>query len=61
MLALAVAVSSSHLPAFAALVGFGFALGIVGHLVGSRTMIVTGILVIAVVTSYYVFVLQPAK
>lgn len=60
MLPLAVAVSSSNLPAFAALVGFGFLIGIIGHLIGSRTMIVTGILVIAVVTSYYVFALRPA-
>lgn len=61
MLALALAVRGSHLGAFAALVAFGFAFGVVGHVVRSRTMVITGILVIGIVTAYYVFALEPAQ
>jgi len=61
MLALALAVSNSHLGAFAALVGFGFVVGIAGHVVHSRTMVITGILIIGVVSAYYALVLEPSK
>jgi hypothetical protein len=61
VLALALAVRGSHLGAFAGLVAFGFVVGVVGHVVRSRTMIITGILIIGVVTAYYVFALEPAQ
>lgn len=61
MLLLALAVRASHLGAFAALVAFGFVLGIAGHVVRSRTMVLTGILVIGMVTAYYALVLEPAR
>jgi uncharacterized membrane protein (UPF0136 family) len=58
---LAVAVRSSHLGLFAALLGFGFLLGVVGHIIRSRALIIAGILVIGLVSAYYVFALQPAQ
>jgi hypothetical protein len=59
MLAPAAAVASTNLGVIAALVAFGFVLGIVGHLVRSQTMVVTGILVVAGVSCYFAFVLRP--
>jgi uncharacterized membrane protein SpoIIM required for sporulation len=38
----------------------GFLIGIFGHIIKSRTLIITGILVIGLVSAYYVFALQPA-
>ena len=61
MLLLALTVRASHLGAFAALVALGFVIGIVGHIVRSRTMVITGILVIGMVTAYYTLVLEPAR
>jgi hypothetical protein len=61
VLLLALTVRASHLGAFAALVGFGFLLGIAGHVVRSRTMVITGILIIGMVTAYYTLVLEPAR
>ena len=59
MLLLSVAVRSSHLGLFAAATAFGFLIGIFGHIIKSRTLIITGILIIGVVSLYYVFALQP--
>lgn len=61
LLTLAVSVGASHLGAFAALAAFGFLLGIAGHVVRSRTMVITGILVVGIVCGYYALVLEPAK
>jgi hypothetical protein len=58
---LAVAVKSSHLGLFAAVIAFGFVLGTFGHIIRSRPVIVTGILVIGVTSAYYVFLLQPGS
>lgn len=38
--------AQANLGAFAAVVGFGFLVGTIGHILRSRTMIVTGILAI---------------
>lgn len=46
MLSLGLTVRSHPLGAFAAVVAFGFVLGIVGHVVRSRTIVVTALLVI---------------
>lgn len=59
MLLLAVAVRSSHLTVFAIATALGFLIGIFGHIIKSRTLIITGILVIGAVSAYYVFALQP--
>ncbi len=61
MLALALAVRASHLGVFAGLVAFGFVLGVAGHVIRSRTMVITGILVIGLVTAVYVFALEPGQ
>lgn len=60
MLLLATAVRSSHLGLFAGVIAFGFLIGVYGHIIKSRTLIITGILVIGLVSAYYVFALQPA-
>lgn len=54
-----VAVGSSHLGPFAGVIAFGFVLGAFGHIIRSRPLILTGILVIALASAYYVFVLEP--
>jgi uncharacterized membrane protein (UPF0136 family) len=60
VLPLATAVRSSHLGLFAAAIAFGFLIGVFGHIIRSRPLILTGIIVIGAVSAYYVFVLQPA-
>jgi hypothetical protein len=54
------AVQSSHLPVFTAVLGFGLVIAVAGHIVRSRTLIITGLLVIGLVSAYFSFVLQPA-
>ena len=46
MFVLALVAGSGSLAPFAAVVGFGFLLGTIGHILRSRTIIVTGILAI---------------
>jgi hypothetical protein len=46
---------------FAVALGVGLVIGVLGHLIGSRTLIITGILVIGLVSAYFSFVLQPAR
>jgi hypothetical protein len=60
VLALAVAIHSSHIGLFAGVVAFGFVLGIFGHIIRSRTLIITGIMVIGLASTYYALVLEPA-
>ncbi|MDQ6816183.1 MAG: hypothetical protein M3018_02090 [Actinomycetota bacterium] len=57
---LGLAVKSSHLGLFAAVIALGFVLGIFGHIIRSRPLIVTGIVVVGVTSAYYVFLLEPA-
>ena len=56
---LLLAAGGSHLGVFTALLAFGVIVGVVGHIVKSRTLIITGILVIGLVSAYFSFVLQP--
>jgi hypothetical protein len=56
-----VAVKSSHLGLFAAAIAVGFVLGTFGHIIRSRPLILTGILVIALASGYYVFLLEPGS
>ena len=60
MLSLSTAVRSSHLSLFAALIALGFVIGVFGHIIKSRPLILIGIFVIGAVSTYYVFALQPA-
>jgi hypothetical protein len=57
---LLLAAASSHLGLFTAALVVGLVVGVFGHIIGSRTLIITGILVIALVSAYFSFVLQPS-
>jgi hypothetical protein len=54
------AAGSSHLGLITALLAAGLLVGVIGHIISSRALIITGILVIGVVSVYFSFVLQPA-
>jgi hypothetical protein len=53
------AAQSSHLTLFIIALAFGLVVGVFGHIIRSRTMIITGILLIGLVSAYFSFVLQP--
>ncbi len=57
---LLLAASGSHLGVFTALLALGLIVGVIGHIIKSRTLIITGILVIGLVSAYFSFVLQPS-
>ncbi len=61
MLSLAASVGSSNIGLFAGVIALGFLIGAFGHVIHSRTLILTGILVIGLVSGYYALVLEPAK
>ncbi len=44
---------------FTAVIAAGAVIGVFGHIVHSRTLILTGILVIGLTSAYFSFVLQP--
>jgi hypothetical protein len=56
---LLLASQQSQLTAFLVVLVFGLLIGVYGHLIHSRTLIVSGILVIGLVSAYFSFVLQP--
>ncbi len=56
---LVLAVQSSHLGLFTAALAAGLVIGVFGHIIHSRTLVITGILVIGLVSAYFSFVLQP--
>jgi hypothetical protein len=56
---LLLASQQSQLTAFVLVLVFGLLIGVYGHLIHSRTLIVSGILVIGLVSAYFSFVLQP--
>jgi hypothetical protein len=60
VLMLVLAVQSSHLGVFTAVLALGLVIGVFGHILKSRTLIITGILVIGLVSAYFSFVLQPS-
>jgi hypothetical protein len=41
--------------------GLGFVIGVIGHLTRSRVLILTGILIITVVSAYFAFGLRPGS
>jgi hypothetical protein len=55
------AVQSSQVNVSLVVLALGFLVGVVGHVIRSRTLILTGILVIGVVSAYFAFVLQPGS
>jgi hypothetical protein len=50
---------SSDLHATLAALAVGLVIGIFGHIIKSRALILTGIIIIGGVTAYFSFVLQP--
>ena len=46
--------ASAHLGVFVAVIALGFAIGIYGHVIRSRTLILTGIIVIGAISLYFV-------
>ncbi len=56
---LLLASQQTQLPIFIAVLVAGLLVGIYGHLIRSRALILVGILVIGLVSAYFSFVLQP--
>jgi hypothetical protein len=56
---LALASQQSQLVLFSLALALGLAVGVFGHIIKSRTLVITGILVIGLVSAYFTFVLQP--
>ena len=56
---LLIASQQSQLDAFIVVLVFGLLVGVFGHIIGSRALILTGILLIGLVSAYFSFVLQP--
>jgi hypothetical protein len=55
------AVQSSQVNVILVALALGFLIGVVGHIIRSRMLIVTGLLVIGLVSAYFAFVLQPGS
>jgi hypothetical protein len=53
------AAGSAHLGVFAVALGFGLGVGVIGHLTRARWLVIAGIVIIAAVSAYFSFVLQP--
>ena len=48
--------ASTSVGPYAAVIGLGFVIGVYGHVIHSRTLILTGILIVGLVSSYFAFV-----
>jgi hypothetical protein len=48
--------ATTDLAPYAVVMGAGFLIGIYGHLAKNRTIILTGILIVGLVSAYFVFV-----
>ena len=48
--------ASTDLGPYAAVMGFGFLIGVFGHVIHSRTLILTGIVIVGFVSAYFAFV-----
>jgi hypothetical protein len=53
------AASNPHLALIAAALALGALIGIYGHIIHSRALILSGIVIIGAVSAYFSFVLQP--
>jgi hypothetical protein len=58
---LILAAQQSHLGVFIAVLALGLVVGVFGHIIHSRTLILTGILMIGLVSAYFSFVLEPGS
>jgi hypothetical protein len=58
---LPLAASNPPLGVFIAALVFGLLVGVFGHIISSRTLILTGILIIGGVSAYFSFVVQPGS
>ncbi len=56
---LLIASQQSQLHALIAAMVFGLLVGVFGHIIRSRTLIVTGILIIGLVSAYFAWIVQP--
>jgi hypothetical protein len=56
---LLLASQQSQLHAFVAVMIFGLVIGVFGHVIHSRTLILTGILIIGLTSGYFAWVVQP--
>jgi hypothetical protein len=56
---LLIASQQSQLDAFIVVLVFGLLVGVFGHIIKSRALILTGILLIGLVSALFSFVLQP--
>jgi hypothetical protein len=54
------AAESAHLAVFVPVLVFGVVVAVFGHVIRSRTMIVTGLLILGGASAYFSFVLQPS-
>jgi hypothetical protein len=61
VVSLVVAAQSPPIGAIGAVMGFGFVLGVFGHIIRSRTLIITGILVVAVASGYFGIVVAKVR
>ena len=55
MAILVLAAASGKVGPYAAVMGFGFLVGIYGHIIRSRPVILTGILIVGAVSAYFAF------
>jgi hypothetical protein len=58
---LVLASQQSQLTLFTAALVLGLVIGVFGHIIHSRTLIIIGILMIGLISAYFSFVLQPAS
>ena len=58
---LALAVQSAQVNVIVVALALGFLIGVLGHVIRSRTLIITGILTIGLVSAYFAFVLRPGS
>jgi hypothetical protein len=56
---LLIASQQSQLHAFVAVLVFGLILGVFGHIISSRPLILAGIIIIGGLSAYFAFVAQP--
>ena len=59
VLMVVLAAQSSHLTLFVVALSVALVVGVFGHIIKSRAMIITGILLIGLISAYFSFVLQP--
>jgi hypothetical protein len=57
---LLLAAQSSHIGLFTVALVIGLAIGVLGHISHARWLIITGIVIIGLVSAYFSFVLQPS-